>query len=382
LEVSLDSLVVAAPSDASPTDRIIEIINGGGGTLEYEVTSNQLWLSFTPQSGSTGSVQEVAVTVASAGMFPGFHYDTITVVSANGSGSPKTIPVFLWVMDNPPDLQVSPSQLDFVGYECNNIPAIPTQNIIISNPGVEDLDWTATWDASWLTVTPSSGGDAETLDVIVDETGLAVGTYTDTITIDAVWNIGVSQTVVVSFTVEEQTAPPELVVNRDYVEFIFLAGQVGIIIYPNLEISSAISGCIDWYIEEPYPWLNFLPSSGTEATTVKTYVNGGGLPLGITPGQFVVHAPGSVNDSIVVEFDLFIAQLGDANCSGNINVSDAVHIINYIFVEGPPPIPRIWAGDANCDYECNVQDVVWIINYVFITGPQPCQYIPLIFPEL
>jgi Viral BACON domain len=381
LEVSPDSLVIAAPSSTSPTDRILEIINDGGGTLEFEVTSQQLWLSFTPQTGSTGSVQEVAVTVASAGMMPGFHYDTITVVSSNGSGSPKTIPVFLWVMDNPPDLQVSPSQLDFVGFECANIPSIPVQNIIISNGGVEDLDWTATWNSAWLNVTPSSGDNAETLDVEVDETGLAVGTYEDTVLIDAVWNIGTSQSVVVTFTVEEQTATPELVVNRDYVEFIFLAGYVGVASYPNLEISNAISGCIDWYITDPYPWLEFLPSSGSKPMQVFTIANGGGLPLGITSGQFVVHSPGSVNDSVVVEFDLFIAQLGDANCSGDLNVSDAVHIINYIFVSGEPPIPRIWAGDANCDHICNVEDAVSLINYIFVGGAPPCQYLPIIYPE-
>ena len=32
-----------------------------------------------------------------------------------------------------------------------------------------------------------------------------------------------------------------------------------------------------------------------------------------------------------------IKYLGDANCDGSLNVSDAVYLINFIFVGGPPP---------------------------------------------
>jgi hypothetical protein len=62
---------------------------------------------------------------------------------------------------------------------------------------------------------------------------------------------------------------------------------------------------------------------------------------------------------------------GDANSDETVNVSDAVYIINYVFVGGDPPsLPK--AGDANCDDVCNVSDAVWIINYVFIGGNDPC----------
>jgi len=62
---------------------------------------------------------------------------------------------------------------------------------------------------------------------------------------------------------------------------------------------------------------------------------------------------------------------GDANADGIVNVSDAVWIINYVFVGGDPPLP-LEAGDANCDDICNVSDAVWIINYVFVGGNEPC----------
>jgi hypothetical protein len=62
---------------------------------------------------------------------------------------------------------------------------------------------------------------------------------------------------------------------------------------------------------------------------------------------------------------------GDANGDESINVSDAVSIINYVFVGGNPPDP-IESGDCNCDGAVNVSDAVWIINYVFVGGKSPC----------
>ncbi len=62
---------------------------------------------------------------------------------------------------------------------------------------------------------------------------------------------------------------------------------------------------------------------------------------------------------------------GDANGDDAVNVSDAVYIINYVFIGGPAPDPYE-TGDANCDEAVNVSDAVWIINYVFIGGNPPC----------
>jgi hypothetical protein len=64
---------------------------------------------------------------------------------------------------------------------------------------------------------------------------------------------------------------------------------------------------------------------------------------------------------------------GDANGDGLVNVSDAVYIINYVFVGGDPPDP-LAAGNANCDIGVNVSDAVWIINYIFVGGNAPCDW--------
>lgn len=61
---------------------------------------------------------------------------------------------------------------------------------------------------------------------------------------------------------------------------------------------------------------------------------------------------------------------GDANDDTDVNVSDAVKIINYVFVGGDAPVP-LACGDANNDGDVNVSDAVRIINYVFVGGDPP-----------
>jgi hypothetical protein len=62
---------------------------------------------------------------------------------------------------------------------------------------------------------------------------------------------------------------------------------------------------------------------------------------------------------------------GDANNDAAVNVSDAVWTINYVFIGGAEPAPRLACGDANGDGAVNVSDAVWVINYVFIGGAAP-----------
>jgi hypothetical protein len=67
---------------------------------------------------------------------------------------------------------------------------------------------------------------------------------------------------------------------------------------------------------------------------------------------------------------------GDANNDISVNVSDAVWIVNFVFVGGGQPMPILACGDANTDAAVNVSDAVWIINYVFVGGAPPSNCSP------
>lgn len=61
---------------------------------------------------------------------------------------------------------------------------------------------------------------------------------------------------------------------------------------------------------------------------------------------------------------------GDANGDGVIDLGDAVHVLNYLFKNGPAPVP-VAAGDANADGLIDLADVVYLLNYLFKGGPPP-----------
>jgi hypothetical protein len=62
--------------------------------------------------------------------------------------------------------------------------------------------------------------------------------------------------------------------------------------------------------------------------------------------------------------------LGDANGDGVIDISDVVYLLNYLFINGPAPVP-LAAGDANCDGVVDASDLVYLLNYLFAHGPAP-----------
>ena len=66
---------------------------------------------------------------------------------------------------------------------------------------------------------------------------------------------------------------------------------------------------------------------------------------------------------------------GDPDHNNIVTISDAVYLINYIFVGGPAPIPLL-SGDADCSGIVTISDAVYLINYIFSGGSAPCSACP------
>lgn len=79
---------------------------------------------------------------------------------------------------------------------------------------------------------------------------------------------------------------------------------------------------------------------------------------------------GASTASFQVYTFIYNVMSGDANGNGLIEVGDAVFIVNYVFRNGPAPVPYA-SGDANCDGTVDVADAVYLINYIFRKGPPP-----------
>ncbi len=71
-----------------------------------------------------------------------------------------------------------------------------------------------------------------------------------------------------------------------------------------------------------------------------------------------------------------ILPLGDMNGNGEVNLSDILYLINFIYVDGPGPIGGDYTADVDCDGKGNLSDILYLINSVYNQGPKPCLYRP------
>jgi hypothetical protein len=65
------------------------------------------------------------------------------------------------------------------------------------------------------------------------------------------------------------------------------------------------------------------------------------------------------------------AMCGNVNGDMDVNVGDAIFMLNTIFKNGPYMTP-LELCDVNCDGQANVGDAVYLLNYIFKFGPEPC----------
>lgn len=136
---------------------------------------------------------------------------------------------------------------------------------------------------------------------------------------------------------------------------------------------SAISGTPPYHWEKvvgqlPYG-LTLTDGDTAVLSGIPTYATSYGFTLKVTDSSDPVKEDTRTYDVVIRAHPY---QNGDSNYDGEINVADAVYLINYIFLGGDPPDPY-GLGDADCDGVVRLVDVVYIINYIFRSGPSPCQ---------
>lgn len=178
----------AYEAGANPTSKILQIKNSGQQTLEYTLSSDTAWLSFTPANGtSTGQIIEHAIAVDKSGLQAQNdpYTATITITSNQAYNNPQSVTVNLNVSEEPPpEIWTSTKQLTFNAQEGGSNPS--SQTLTIKNTGSGTLKYQLTANANWLDINPKSGsvqsGEKDHT-VSVNIGGLQNGTYNGTVTI-------------------------------------------------------------------------------------------------------------------------------------------------------------------------------------------------------
>lgn len=202
LTLSTASLAFSAVAGTTPAAQAFTVANSGGAGMSWTASASGSWLKITPASGTNAGT--VTASVNTAGLVAGSYTGSITVAAA-ATGSPKAVAVTLSVSAPvQPVLSISPASLTYTGQAGGSSPA--AQSVSISNTGNGALNWIATKTQGWLTLSAASGTAPSTLSLSASLTGMAAGSYTNTVTISSSGATGSPKTLSVTFNV--QSPPP------------------------------------------------------------------------------------------------------------------------------------------------------------------------------
>jgi lysophospholipase L1-like esterase len=158
--------------EANPDLQTFRIRNSGVGTLHYQITADQEWITVSPENGdSTGEWDAIEVAVDISSLMRGNYEGNVTISAENTSNSPQALAIQLAILS--PTIELDKSSLSFEGTagEENPFP----QTFRLRNSGAGTLHYQITADQDWITVSPESGdssGEWDAIDVSVNISNL------------------------------------------------------------------------------------------------------------------------------------------------------------------------------------------------------------------
>ncbi len=201
--------VVNGPAPAAKT---LSVTNSGNGSMSWNASDNQPWLTVSPASGTNSG--SISIQPNLTGLSQGTYSATVAVVAPGASGSPKTIAVSLTVAAAPATtLTAAPSAISFSASAGSSNPA--AQTVTIGSTGGSS-SWSCTKTKPWLTVSQASGTGPAAISVDAQIAGMTAGTYADTLTIAGPAGT-TPATVNVTLSIAGSTPPPSGSGNNWYV---------------------------------------------------------------------------------------------------------------------------------------------------------------------
>lgn len=243
----------------------LEVSNSGGGILLWTASSNQPWITLSPERGANEG--NVIVLVDTEDMEEGTYEGTVTIKSNAGT---EQCPIRLVVGSEHTEMIINPHSLEFYLAEGE----VASRELQISKEGSGTFEWHINPDTEcpWITMSQESGTSSDILTVTANTEGLEPDTYEGTITIES--NAGTEQCPI-RLVVGSQ--PPVLAVDPLFIDFELEEGESG---EEELRISNEGEGDLEWKVSADESWVSLSPASGTNSGNVTVTVNTENLNLG------------------------------------------------------------------------------------------------------
>ena len=183
LTLNTSSLTFTATQGTNPGNQSVTVTSNGSWTASDNIS----WLTVSPTSGSNNGT--IAASVNTTGVPLGSHSGTITVT---GGGITRTVTVTLNLNAPAATLTLSTPSLTFTATQGTN-PG--NQSVTVTSNG----SWTASDDATWLTVSPASSSNNGTITASVNTANASLGANSAVITVTGG---GITRTVTVTLTLD------------------------------------------------------------------------------------------------------------------------------------------------------------------------------------
>lgn len=204
-----------------------------------------------------------------------------------------------------PILQVTPTSLSF-SEQVGRTPA--SQTIQIINAGRGTINWTASVDQPWISLSPSMGVAPATVTVSINTAGLTVGSYAGRIIVEAPGIHGSPAVVTVNLTLTP-VPPAMLEVSPEKLEFRGQEGAGNPTPQPMM-IRNVGGQPLTWTAQANVTWLSLNRASGTlqagESIQLAVSVNLTGLSPGVHQAQITITAPEARNSPVTVNVTLVL----------------------------------------------------------------------------
>ncbi|HDP93851.1 MAG TPA: hypothetical protein ENN40_00640 [Candidatus Aminicenantes bacterium] len=145
--------------------------------IEVSGDNGQTWYDVVASTENDGAYEVIVPELSST--------DCLVRISDASDGEPSDTSdaaFSVYLAGSIPSLTVDHDSLNF-----GSVNGLTTQSqqVLISNTGGGNMDWTVSSDSNWLSSTPTAGNNTGVITISVTPSGLTAGTYTGILTIDA-----------------------------------------------------------------------------------------------------------------------------------------------------------------------------------------------------
>jgi cytolysin (calcineurin-like family phosphatase) len=319
----------------NPATQTFALTNTGGGTLSWTLSDGAAWLQLSPASGTTTTETDtISASVTTSGLAAGTYNSFLAVTAPGAPSSPRYIPVSLTLTAAPstPAIGLNTTSLGFAGTVGGTNPS--AQTIGVSNVGGGTLTWNAGVNATWLTLSPSSGTNTGTVTATVNLVGLLSGSYTATVTVTATG--ATPKTLPVTLTVTGSTSGGTIGFSPANLAF---SGTVGGTnpAAKTFSITNTGGGTLSWTLSDNATWLQLNTASGTttsETDTISASATLSGLAAGTYNATITIMASGSTNSPQQIPVSLTLSTTAAGTASLTWNTSTESDLAGYKVYRG------------------------------------------------